>query len=84
MAGKRKLDAGGEDPHLIVGRLVGGCAEEGRFAQIGPPREIGHLLRGQLVGVVDDSHRVPERQPIGEDVDLCEPMHGDSLPAWRS
>ena len=45
-------------------------------------REIGHLLRGQLVGVVDDSHRVPVRQAIGEDVDLCEAMHVDSLPGF--
>jgi hypothetical protein len=81
VAGKRQLAACGEYPQPIVRPLVGGCTEECRFAQIGPSREIGHLLHGQLVGVVDDSHWVPERQPIGEGVDLGEPMHYDSLPA---
>ena len=79
VAGERQLDAGSEDPYLIVGPLISGRGQECRLAQIGPLGEVGHLLRGQLVGVVHNSHRVSEHQLVGEDINLCEPEHDESL-----
>jgi hypothetical protein len=80
VASKRNLGPRGEDPHLIVGAIIGGPRQECRFAQIGPSREGRHVLRAELIGLVDDSHRVSTHQLVGEDIDLCEPPHGKSLP----
>src|SRR4029450_2781579 len=82
VAGGGPLSAGSEDPYLIVGPLISGRGQECRLAEIGPPGEVDHLLGGQLVGVVHDSHGVSEHQLVGEDIDLCEPVHDESLPAW--
>jgi hypothetical protein len=66
VAGESELSADGEDPHLIVRPVIRWSGQKGRFAQIGPPRKVGHPLRRQLVSVVDDSHGIAERQLVGE------------------
>ena len=79
MARKRDFDVGSDDPHLIVRPLFRWRGQERCFAQIGPPGEVGHLLCGQLVGIVHNSHcAAPESHQHDHRLLPCRPRE-----SWR-
>ena len=70
--GERQLLLRGEDPHAVIGPLVIRRQQEGSLGEVGPARELGHLLIGELGGVVHDGQRIAPVRHRGEDIDLGE------------
>src|ERR1700722_6777084 len=80
VAGERQLALRGEDPHPVVGAVVGGSEQERRLGEVRPVREPPHLVVGEVVGAVDNRDRVTEERLLSEHVNLPElPVHSTIL-----
>ena len=72
------------DAHAIVGGRSRRAQQERGLGEVGPPGEGGHLVVGEVVGVMDDGERVAQARDRGEDINLGEPVHEVSFARCES
>ena len=72
MSGEIELLNGREDAHAVVRLVADGLKEERRLREIGPRRNLLHLLTGEAVRAADYRERVARERAGGEDVDFKE------------
>ena len=70
MPGEGQLAAGAEDPHSVVGGIVGRCEQEGGLRQVRPFGDLQHLVGADPLGVVHDGERIAGEPGGGEHVEL--------------
>ena len=70
MAREVELLSGRENAHAVVRLGVGGLLQERRLGEVGPRRNLLHLLATQTVRAADHGERVAGERASGEDVDF--------------
>src|SRR6185369_9377768 len=72
VARETQLAAGREDANAVVGRVALRRQQEGRLRQVGPAREVLHLLVRQARAIQHHRERVAAIRRAAENIDLLE------------